>query len=218
MIQADAGGRIVLVRHGESLCNLRRVVGGPKGCAGLSELGIRQVSLLRDRLAVTAELAGASALYSSVLARAVQTAEILAPALGLSATADCALCELHPGDADGMSWEEFGRVYGEPDFATDPDREFAPNGESWSEFLSRVGRSLRALADRHPGETVVVACHGGVIDGSLSVLLGLPPRGGLSGLASAYASMTEWSVRDGSWRLLRYNDAGHLAERDATVA
>ena len=42
--------RIVLVRHGESLAQERRVVGG-HGCTGLSDLGVRQVEALRDRLA-----------------------------------------------------------------------------------------------------------------------------------------------------------------------
>ena len=39
------------------------------------------MTLLRDRLALTGELAGADALYASVLPRAIETAELLAPAL-----------------------------------------------------------------------------------------------------------------------------------------
>ena len=59
------------------------VCGGPIGCQGLTELGRRQVTSLRDRLALTGELAGADALYASVLPRAIETAELLAPALAV---------------------------------------------------------------------------------------------------------------------------------------
>jgi broad specificity phosphatase PhoE len=97
----------VLVRHGESMAMVDSVVGGHEGCRGLSDLGRRQVEALRDRLAATGELR-ADALYASVLPRAIETAEILAPALGgLDVRQDCDLCEQHPGEGDGLTWAEF---------------------------------------------------------------------------------------------------------------
>ena len=51
------------------------------GCTGLTERGGAQAEALRDRLVATGELAGADALYASVLPRAIETAEMLAPAL-----------------------------------------------------------------------------------------------------------------------------------------
>ena len=41
--------RLLLVRHGESVAQEEGIVGGPMGCRGLSEIGRRQVGLLRDR-------------------------------------------------------------------------------------------------------------------------------------------------------------------------
>ncbi len=79
--EADAS-RIVLIRHGEAECNINRVVGGRQGCTGLTELGRRQVAALADRLYDTAELRDATALYSSVLPRAIETAERLRPVVG----------------------------------------------------------------------------------------------------------------------------------------
>ena len=48
--------RLVLVRHAESMATVRRIVGGPRSCTGLSELGRRQAEALRDRLARTGEV------------------------------------------------------------------------------------------------------------------------------------------------------------------
>ena len=106
------GTRIVLVRHGESRAQELGILGGHDGCTGLSDLGREQVGLLRDRLAATGELADATALYSSLMPRAIETAEILAPALGgLEVRRECDFCEGHPGEADGLTWAELDERY-----------------------------------------------------------------------------------------------------------
>ena len=209
--------RLVLVRHGEAVCNVSGVCGGLAGCTGLTERGVHQVELLRDRVAVTGELAGTDALYASILPRAVQTAEILAPALvgahrsPLSVITDCGLCELHPGEADGLSWGQFAERFGQLDWDTDPDQAIAPGGESWTGFVNRVADALVSIADRHPGQLVVVACHAGVIESSLLALL--PVAGGRQGarmqLRTQHASLTSWEIEQGRWRLLGYNDGAH---------
>ncbi len=224
----DPVTRIVLVRHGEAVCNVSGVCGGPIGCGGLTPLGRAQVAVLRDRLVATRELAGADVLYSSVLPRAVETAVLLAPALvadlgdGAAPAApllpiqECALCELHPGEADGLGWSDYTARFGVPDWDSDPGRPIAPGGESWTGFVNRVSGALDALVARHPGSLVVVACHAGVIESSL--LAKLPVVGGLEGarmqLRTLHASLTTWEVDPGGWRLLGYNDgAHHLASR-----
>ncbi len=134
---APAATRIVLVRHGEAVCNVSGVCGGPVGCTGLTDRGRAQVAVLRDRLTETGELAGTDVLYSSVLPRAVETARILAPALAGPDGAgsgepvqECGFCELHPGDADGLDWAAFSARFGNPDWDVDPGREIAPGGRA----------------------------------------------------------------------------------------
>ena len=61
------------------------------------------------------------------------------------------------------------------------------------------------------GETVVVACHGGVVNASLVAFLGLDHDGTRLDLRTRNTSITEWEREDGKWRLLRYNDSAHLA-------
>ncbi len=204
--------RVVLIRHGEAMCNVGGVVGGHVGCTGLSPTGRRQAEALRTRLVETGELAGAVALYSSVLPRAIETAAIVGAGVGggTAATTRCDLCELHPGEADGLTWDEFRARYGEPDFDADPDSVVAPGGESWSSFVARASGAVGRLAEAHGGELVVLVCHAGVIESTLLAFLPLAPGSGRLRLPTEHTSLTEWERADGGWRLVRYNDAAHL--------
>jgi len=207
----DQPTRVVLVRHGEATCNTAGIVGGVRGCTGLTRLGVRQAGALADRLARTGELAGVAALYSSVLPRAVQTARIIAPALdrwregpALAPVEDCDLCELHPGEADGLTWPEFVARFPEPDWDTDPNQLLAPGAESWRGFTTRAAAGVSALADAHPGQLVVAACHAGVIEATMLRFLSV--RGIRLGLRTEHASITEWEHQGSRWLLRRYND------------
>lgn len=208
--------RIVLIRHGEAECNRNRVVGGRKGCTGLTDLGRRQVGELADRLYESGELRKATALYASVLPRAVETAERLRPVVGPGPTAlgavreDCGLCELHPGDCDGMVWEDVVDTFGVPDWDRDPSVPIAPGGESWTEFIVRASDAVRGIVEEHPGELVVAAVHAGVIEATMIRFLGIAPDVYRRGwVRIAHASMTEWEwvPAEDRWILLRFNDA-----------
>ena len=204
--------RLVFVRHGESMATVDQVVGGHEGCRGLSPVGRQQAEALRDRLASTGELT-ADAILTSILPRAVETAEIIAPALGgLPVAQDCDLCEVHPGESDGMTWEEYGRLYN-VDMAADPLAPIAPGGESLADFHGRVSKTLRRVADEYDGRTVVVVCHGGIVASSFVTFFDLPPdRPMLVEVRVANTALTEWARHDGGrWQLLRHNDVAHLA-------
>jgi broad specificity phosphatase PhoE len=216
---AEGASRIVLIRHGEAECNVNRIVGGPAGCSGLTDLGRRQVAALADRLYESGELRGATTLYASVLPRAVETAERLTPVVGPGPTAlgpvrqRCDLCELHPGEADGMEWDDVVATFGVPDWDRDPSQPIAPGGESWSEFVLRASDAVRAVVRAHPGELVVAAVHAGVIEATMISFLGVSPEVYRRGwLRIVHASMTEWEWVPGEdrWVLLRFNDAAGI--------
>lgn len=204
--------RLVLIRHGESNTTVARVLGGPRSCTGLSELGRHQADRLRDRLAETGELAEATVLYSSGYPRAIETAEAVAPVLGLDVRCDDRFGEHDPGpDCDGLTFREFVDRHGVPDWQGDPHSVRFPGGESVAEFHHRVGEAVSAAVHEHTGGLLVVACHGGVVDAAFRYLLRLPMTGGFE-LHTVNTSLTELaSTPSGRWRLVRYNDAGHLA-------
>ena len=209
--------RLVLVRHGEAQAHVDKILAGERSCRGLSDLGRRQAAALRDRLKRTGELGTVDALYASTLLRAVETAQILAPALGdLEVRLERNLREFDPGEADGLTWEEFEQRYPPPD-RWDPHSSRTPTSESWAMFGERVEEALARLIEAHEGETVVVACHGGVIEQAFH-LWGVSTLGGLP-LDIENASITELLWADPwpwhqpnppGWRLVRHNDHAHL--------
>lgn len=214
--EATPTTRLVLVRHGEAQSAVDRIIGGHKACTGLSSRGRRQVEALRDRWAASGEVRDASALYASALPRAIETAEVLAPAVGagdLEVRSDCDLCEVHVGEElDGLGVDEAGAHWRALDNSL--FESIGPGNESWAEFVVRVGRRLLRLAEDHAGETVVVAGHGGVVDASFRALGGLAIQHRLN-TDVANAAITEWVGGGATWRLARYNDAAHLIGVDA---
>jgi len=213
------GTRIVLVRHGESRAQELGILGGHVGCQGLSNLGREQVTRLRERLAATGELAEASALYASLMPRAIETAQLLSPALGgLEVRSECDFCEGHPGEADGLTWEELDERYPvEPGWSGNTKR--APGWETWFEMGARVAGALGSLVERHPGETVVVACHGGVVVHAVLHYLGidLGTATNRAWIAPDNTSLTEFRFAPNPFergmlpvQLVRFNDHAHL--------
>lgn len=209
--------RLVFVRHGESQVFVDRIVGGLIACNGLSDLGRRQASALRERLSVTRELDPVDLLVASTMPRARETAEIIAPSLGeVTVVEDEAFCERHPGEADGMAYEDAIAKYGYDDFEDDPSVALSPGGETWIEFHERVTAAVRRVAAEHADRTVVIACHAGVIDAAIRGLLDLPMVGGFE-LFTQNTALSELVFvpargrRAERWRLVRYNDAAHLA-------
>ena len=119
----------MLVRHGEGRANVDGVIAGLSGCAGLTELGRRQVRALNARWAQTGFQP--DVLVSSPVRRARETAEILAASMPrLGVVEDCALCEMHNGEADGLTWQEYDAKYGRFNVIAEPSRPFAPGAES----------------------------------------------------------------------------------------
>ena len=73
----------MIIRHGEAVSNAEDLVAGHRGCRGLTRgASPAGPGALSERIGRTGELEGATALYSSVLPRAIETAELLRPALG----------------------------------------------------------------------------------------------------------------------------------------
>lgn len=192
---------------------MNQVVGGPETCSGLSPLGFDQAARLRDRYQVGHEPA-IDALWVSTMPRARQTADALNEALGLDVNVDVELEERRPGDADGVAWADYSDRFGDFRLLDNPYRPLAPNGESQAQFDLRVGVALNRVIEANRGSSVVIVCHAGVIDVAFRQLLHLPPTGGFW-LSTKNTSLTEFATTDEgakpTWRLLRYNDAAHLA-------
>jgi broad specificity phosphatase PhoE len=206
---------LYLIRHGESVANVEPIIGGMRGDGGLTDRGRKQAELLEQRL--RDEGWRADQLYASTLPRALQTGEYVARALQLPIQRDDDLQELRPGEADGLSVDEWQARYAGPDMpaAAHAFHEFARGGESWAGFLVRAGGALARLVARHEDEAVVAVCHGGVLEASFYLAFGLGGTGNRVAFAPLNASITHWRHRRGSegqseWTLVTFNDSSHL--------
>ena len=209
--------RLILVRHADAYAGFDGVISGPAGCRGLTELGRRQAEALREYLANTRRI-HADVLLASVLPRALETAGIIAPALGLQAIhQDCDLCELHTGEADALAWSEYAVQYGWFDMEVESERVFAPGGESWKTFHERILRLCRRIAAEFADKTVVAVCHAGVIMASIRVLFDIPHPGTMARIRPTNTGITEWEYEQAfdRWTLHSFNERAHLLALDA---
>ncbi|MFN3973803.1 MAG: histidine phosphatase family protein [Dehalococcoidia bacterium] len=163
--------RLLLVRHGETPSNREGRVQG-QGTEGLTPQGRMQAHALARLLKGYTP----TALYTSPLPRAVETAHILAQHLGLEPIPMPALAEMHLGEIDGLTIAELRQRY--PSFMAawreDPGRATAPGGESLLEVQERAWSALEALLARHSHESVVAVSHNFTILTILTRALGLP--------------------------------------------
>jgi probable phosphoglycerate mutase len=151
-------GRLILVRHGESLSNVTRIFATEPGDTPLTERGYTQARDVADLIAARFETA---LVVSSGYLRARETARIIAETLGLPPVVEPLLHEREVGVHRGQSYES---IRSAPDF--DPTRPWAwkpREGESFEDVRSRVAPILDRLAEAHRERDVVVVSHGGVM-------------------------------------------------------
>lgn len=149
---------IYLARHGETDYNRERRFQG-QGAVGLNARGREQA----DELAANAQGHGIVALYSSPLERALQTAEVVGAALGLTPVPDARFMETDTGAWTDRLFDDVEREQPEAYaayHATDPDFAF-PGGESLAHQTERVLAGLEDVR-RGPLPALVIA-HRGVI-------------------------------------------------------
>jgi probable phosphoglycerate mutase len=196
---------LYLIRHGDAIEDLKD---GTYQDLGLSSEGVRQVTLLRDRLARTGEIK-ADALVASPLRRARESAELLAPALGQPILLDDELQEWRCDDGR-LSPEEFLAHWQRVSEEQRPYTRWMAGYETWLEFAARVQLALNRLTQEHEGKTLVIIAHGGVIQASFIHFFGLNAAN-TPGIAAEYASITHWRKPDGGrrWVLAKFNDAHH---------
>jgi probable phosphoglycerate mutase len=195
---------LTLVRHGETSANVESVWHGSIDTP-LTERGQAQAERVATYLAQ--EHASATALYSSPLQRARNTAKPIARELKLENRVESDLSEYCLGSWEGTSYAELHNTYKLWDkMKSDPT--FAPpGGESPTAVATRFSRVLRQLSDRHAGERIVVVTHGGALSIGLAQILD-GSAGGWKGVMSNCA--VSELVLDPRPELLRFDHTDHL--------
>ena len=163
--------KLILIRHGESLGNARRMLLGHTDF-DLSELGYRQAECTAKAL----QNVKIDCIYSSDLKRAYNTAIPHARLRGLEVKGVEALRELYLGDWEGKSVQEvidtYGDVY-EKEWIGSFGTFRMPNGESTQEAGNRFYNECIKIASMHSGSTVLVVAHAAVIRSFFAKVMGI---------------------------------------------
>jgi broad specificity phosphatase PhoE len=203
--------RLVLVRHGQTSCNVENIWHGWDHCE-LTEEGQAQAGAVASRLA-SEPIAG---VYTSDSRRAWQTAAAIAGPHGLQPVPDAGLRERHAGDFEGLTISDIESRH--PTVWQDRDADLwgwgPPGGEAMQTVLDRGLAVIHRLAERHPHDTVVVVSHMTMVRALISHLGQIP-------LAETYTQpfpstgVTILTIEGDETRLEILNDASHVD--DATT-
>jgi probable phosphoglycerate mutase len=208
---APAGATtILLIRHGETAWNAERRLQGHLDIA-LNAEGERQAAALGEALAGER----IDLVVSSDLMRARQTAAAIAGRRGQGLTQDPALRERCYGGFEGLLYSEIAARFPR-EFAAwqarNVDAQLPPGtnqGESFRQFFERVMGAILEHARRHPGKTLALVAHGGVLECAYRAALGLSletPRD----FKVHNASINRFVLEEGSLRLVSWGEVEHL--------
>ncbi len=202
---------IYIVRHGQSLTNPLRIIAGHTDVP-LSALGEKQAALTAS---VLSEI-NFSAIYSSDLSRAYNTALAVAEGRGLDVITDVRLRELYCGEWENRKIEEIIEEYGEL-YTVEWRERFGvftpPGGESVPDAASRFYQAICDIGERHLGKTVLSASHGGIIRAFFGMAYNIDPvvlSQRMNIPSNASYSVVEYE--DGNITPILYSADAHLAE------
>jgi broad specificity phosphatase PhoE len=190
---------LFLARHGQTDWNFEHRWQGHAD-PPLNEVGRTQARELGMLLAGR----GVSAVYSSDLRRASETAELAAAALGLPVVLDSRLREVDVGEWSGLTTAEVEARYPEGYRRRRGGRTGWTEGEELGAMARRVVAALLEIAEHHPGETVLVVSHGGPLRAAAAAC-GLEPG---SYPNARNGDVAEIAVRDGLMRWLDSSRGG----------
>ena len=203
---------ILLIRHGETAWNAVRRLQGHIDIP-LNAEGERQAGALARALAAES----VDVIVSSDLQRARQTAQAVADQYdGAPVQTDANLRERCYGVFEGMLYTEVEQQY-PADFALwqarDIDAVMPPGervAESFRQFYTRAVSAIGEWAERHPGKTVAIVAHGGVLECAYREAVGMQldsPRD----FQVKNASINRFTFSDGKLALTSWGEVEHLS-------
>ena len=197
---------IVIVRHGETQWNIERKLQGQEN-SDLTKLGIKQTELVARSL----KNEHFDICISSDLPRCIKTSDIILKDRDIRIVYESRLRERNFGHLQGMTKEKIKDCYpyvyeklntGNINFEV-------PNGESMSEFFSRVDQGLDFIINNFQQKNILIITHGGVLDCIMRKIMKLSLDN--HRCFSIYnTSINRFSVNSFGWKLESWGDINHL--------
>ncbi len=183
--------QLILIRHAQSKGNEANIVQGQTD-EGLSGLGTEQAKKLSDYF----QIGDITAIYSSDLGRAMQTAEPTAKKLGLKITVDAKLREAHFGIWEGLTFSEVKEKF--PDEYTKWHKNYfiRPQWfESYESHRSRIQKAIENILPENGYDSkIAIFTHGGSIKTQLGYFKNLSGK-----------DLTEYKTMNCSLTLINFN-------------
>lgn len=197
--------RVIFIRPGETDWNRDFRFQG-QVAVPLNEHGTWQA----QRLANFIRNIGVSALYTSDLRRAVETAELLAEKIGFAPIQDARLRERNIGTWQGLTQKEMEAWYPAEyqQFRADPDGYRVPQGESRKQVRERMLAAFADILKQDKGETIAVISHSTAINALLAEIVHTVVFGSLD--VSNTSVTTIKRDEAGKWQLVAADDVTHL--------
>ena len=202
--------RLYLIRHGQSASNQARVEGRlGEFDPPLTAIGVAQAERVGERMASY----GVDAIYASPLQRAYNTAKPIADRTGISIKVIEDLQEINEPMREGSVDPNANRETADhraikARFEVEPTWDNLPGGESSAHFRERIGRAFAQIVEECPGKKVAVACHGGVIQTYVALVLCLEKIDfPFYAFNASITSVRAWQDKRALWRM---NELAHL--------
>jgi len=167
-------GSIIFLRHGQAKNNTERVLAGRTPGVPLTEEGVDQ----SEKAAKFLEDMNISAIYSSPIERAKNTAEIVGKHNSIDVKIDDRLIEIDMGKFTGRPYDEIFSSHGNVFMKFyNGELEIAHNGvETFVEVKKRILGMADHVIENHPDENVVLVTHMDPIKAMLSTIISLSPE------------------------------------------
>jgi broad specificity phosphatase PhoE len=201
--------RIILVRHGQTEWNRVERFRG-RADVPLNETGLAQAEATGRRVAAEWQPA---AVYSSPLSRAVKTAEAIARQFALTVQVHPGLADIDFGEWQGLTPAEARARWPEDAGAwfTAPHTARVPGGETLADLRTRAMATVRELAARHLGQTIVLVGHTVI---NRIILLGVLGLGNdrFWRIGQDNCAINAFEADGGDFTMLSLNDTCHLRQ------
>lgn len=195
-------GSIIFLRHGQAKNNTERLLAGRTPGVPLTETGKDQAKKAGEFL----EQMNISAIYTSPIERARNTAEIVSQYVSVDVKIDERLVELEMGNFTGMKYDDIFGKHGNVFLKFyRGEEEITKNGvETFSQVKNRVLSIVDHVLENHHKENVVLVTHMDPIKAMLSTVVDLSPQN-LFELIIANASLNIFKEYDGKFALKGIN-------------
>ena len=165
---------IIFLRHGQAENNTKKILAGRSPNVNLTQTGLEQAEQAGEML----KSLNISAIYTSPIDRALQTAQIVSKHCGLEVVTDDRLIELDMGKFTMMPYNEIFEKHGNVflKFYQGSD-EVNENGvETFSQVQKRVTEMVDSVLNKHKDENVVLVTHMDPIKAMIGKVLDLKPE------------------------------------------